>query len=141
MALSRFAGMQTYANATPIVDVPEADETAHKVTWQRSNGKGIDADHLTGNFTIVMPGIYIAYAMLSFIGTTGITYFFELRGAGGAGGFFRATADGVTGAAVNVALMGGTDFNEGDTVSLHVWCDEDGENIIIVDGQFGVISL
>lgn len=37
MALSRFGGMWTYANATPLTDIPRADEAALKVTWQRGH--------------------------------------------------------------------------------------------------------
>jgi len=140
MALSRFGGMWTYANATPLTDIPRADEAALKVTWQRGQGKGVEVDHLTGDFTVQVPGFYLAFATLSFIGTTGITYFFEMATPDSTG-FFRATADGLTGGAVNVALVGGSDFNEGDVVSLYIWCDEDGENITIVDGQFGLLSI
>ncbi|MFA7101115.1 MAG: hypothetical protein WC196_05095 [Bacilli bacterium] len=93
MGLSRFGGLWTYANATPIVDVPEADEDAHKLTW----------DHESA--------------------------------------IFRCTADGLTGGAVNVSMIGASAFHEGDVVSVVVYCDEDGENLTLVDGQFGVISI
>lgn len=139
--MSRFGGLWTYAAWTPIVDVPEADEDAHKVTWEHGVGVGVGTDEDEGNITIKVPGFYIGYAMLSFIGTTGVTYFFEFRVNGAVGAGFRATADGLTGGTVNVSLMGGANFNEGDVVALYIYCDEDGENLTLVDGQFGVMSM
>lgn len=134
--------MWTYANAAPLSnDLPQPNEAALKIPWQHGNGVGIETEHLIGDFTVGVPGFHIVYAMLSFIGTTGVTYFFELRGTGGTGGFFRATADGLTGGTVNVALMGGAFFHEDDIASLYVWCDTDSTSITIVDGQFGIISL
>jgi hypothetical protein len=141
MALSRFAGMWSYANATPIVDVPEADEAVEVLTWQHATALGAEADSTAGTIRIEAPGFYLGYFFASFIGTTGITYFFEFRANGIVGAGFRCTADGVTGAAVNVAMMGGANFDEGDVITVVVYADEDGENITVVDGQFGVISI
>jgi hypothetical protein len=47
----------------------------------------------------------------------------------------------LTGGAVNVSMIGASAFHEGDVVSVVVYCDEDGENLTLVDGQFGVISI
>jgi len=140
MGLSRFGGLWTYANATPIVDVPEADEDAHKLTWDHESALGVDAD-ISGDITIKVPGVYMGFFMASFIGTTGVTYFFEFRVNGAVGAGFRCTADGLTGGAVNVSMIGASAFHEGDVVSVVVYCDEDGENLTLVDGQFGVISI
>lgn len=141
MALSRFAGMWSRANATPIVDVPEVDEPVEVLTWQHASALGAEADNTAGTIRIEVPGFYIGYFFASFIGTTGVTYFFEFQVNGSAGAGFRCSSDGLTGGAVNVAMMGGANLNDGDVITVVVYADEDGENITVVDGQFGVISL
>ena len=140
MALSRGASLWTRAQSTAI-DVPRSDETPVAIAnWDRGHGVGMDTDAVNGTLTTTVPGNYLVMCSISFIGTTGITYFFEL-GQNDIGHDFRATADGVTGASVNVSVFGVAIFEIGDTVSLYVYADEDGEQITIVDAQLMALSV
>lgn len=140
MGLSRFAGLWTYANATPI-DVPRSDETVVNLTFEHSAELGMDAQANTGKIIAKVPGYFLGMASISFIGTTGVTYFFEFRSNGELGGGYRACADGLTGAAVNVSLVGAGIFEVGDVITVRVYCDEDGETATIVDATVGLISI
>ena len=140
MALSRGGSLWTRAQSTAI-DAPKNDETAAVIgNWDRGYGIGTDTDPVNGTMTTNIPGTYMVMCSISFIGTTGVTYFFELM-QNGRGHDFRATADGVTGASVNVSVFGVAIFEIGDTVSVHVTCDEDGEQITIVDAQLVLLSV
>jgi hypothetical protein len=140
MGLSRFGGLWTYANAVAI-DVPRSDEDVVELTFEHSAELGMDAKADTGELVIKVPGYYFGVATISFIGTTGVTYFFEFRSNGELGGGYRASADGLTGGAVNVSLVGAGIFDVGDVITVRVYCDEDGETATIVDATVGLISI
>jgi len=109
-------------------------------SWEAANSiLGVDADNVAGTLTIKQPGVYVGYAMLSFMGTTGDTYFVELRVNGGLGLGFRAGVDGITGGMSHMSVMGAAQLNVGDVISLYVYSDNAaGSNFTLVDGQFGV---
>lgn len=110
-------------------------------SWEHANSPqmGIEVDKAAGTLRILQPGLYLAYAMLSFIGTTGDTYFAELRVNGAVGVGFRCSVDGITGGVSHMSVMGGSRLNVGDVVSLYVYSDNAaGSNFTLVDAQFGL---
>lgn len=140
MALSRYGGLWTYANATAI-DVPRSDQTTVYLTFERGQGLGADVDTTDGSITTKVPGTYMGFFSASFIGTTGVTYFFEFRCNTEVGTGYRCSADGLTGAAVNVSMLSGSILEIGDKIQIAVYCDEDGEAATIVDAQFGLLAI
>lgn len=139
MSYTRFAGLWTYAAST----ADEVDTTPAIMSgWETGSGRGVDYDAETGKFTVKVPGFYIGYLMLSFIGVTGDTYFFEMRVNDAVGSGFRGSVDGLTAGVSNVAVMGGALLNVGDVVSTYVYSDNAGGSAITpVDAQFGLLSL
>lgn len=140
MALSRYGGLWTYANATAI-DVPRSDEDTVYLTFESGQGLGMDVDTTDGSITAKVPGTYMGFFNASFIGTTGVTYFFEFRENGLVGAGYRCTADGLTGGAVNVSMLAGSILEVGDKIQVAVYCDEDGESATIVDAQVGLLAV
>lgn len=134
----RIGGLWNYA-ATQL-DTVNTTPTIFR-SWEHANTPqaGIEVDATAGTLRILQPGLYLAYAMLSFIGTTGDTYFAEFRVNGAVGAGFRCCVDGITGGVSHMSVMGGSQLHEGDVVSLYVYSDNAaGSNFTLVDAQFGV---
>jgi len=138
--LTKFAGLWNYATSA----LWTVNTTPTKFNgWEHSqNGPGVEADHNFGHIRIEQPGTYIAYAFLSFIGTTGDTYFVEFRENGNVGAGFRACVDGITGGVSHVSLMGAANVDPGDVIEMYIYSDNaGGSNFTLVDGQFGLFSM
>lgn len=137
---TKYGGLWNYATAT----LETVTTTPAKLTsWEHAqDGPGVNADKTLARLIVEQPGMYIAYAHLSFMGTTGDTYFFEFRENGNLGAGFRNCVDGLTGGVSHVSLMGAADANIGDAIELYVYSDNaGGSNFTLVDGQFGLLSL
>lgn len=132
----RIGGLWNYAAAQ--LDTVNTTPTIFR-SWEHASGVGIDADAAAGTVTIKQPGFHLAYAMLSFIGTTGDTYFAEFRVNGAVGAGFRCSVDGLTDGVSHMSVMGGSVLNVGDVISLYIYSDNAaGSNFTLVDAQFGV---
>lgn len=137
--MSRYVGMWIYGGATArtLTTTPVILDD-----WVlAASGPGADADPDFGTVTIKVPGIYVSYCMLSFIGTTGDTYYVEFRVNGVVGAAFRGSVDGITSGTAQFSAMGGARLHEGDVVSVYVYSDNaGGSTFTLVDGQFGLFN-
>ena len=80
MGLSRFAALWNYKTFTPFT----VTTTPVKYTnWQNAqSGPGCVATTSADSITVQVPGTYVGLLSVSFMGTTGVTYFFEMLDIG-----------------------------------------------------------
>jgi hypothetical protein len=93
---TRYAALWNYKTFTPFTSTTTPTKFNF---WQNAqDGPACDASVTSDSITIKVPGVYLVMFSVSFMGTTGTTYFFEVYKNGVSSGSIRATADGLTGA-------------------------------------------
>ena len=139
----RLGGLWNYATSEALALTGTTSDTAVQFNgWEHSSGVGGPGIEANSDFGWVKPkvsGWHVGYCSLSFIGETGVTYFFEMRVNGSLGSGFRGSVTGTDAEVDNVMFMGGANLNEGDEVTLYVYADS-AANFTLVDGQFGLFG-
>lgn len=137
MGLTRFGTCWLNGNAAPLTIGTTPEGFILYNHYQ--DGPGVDASP-DGKLTIKVPGYYWASASLSFIGTTGVVYYIQIR-EDGATNEFVASASGITDARVNMTVFAGGHPEKDAVLQVYIWCNAVSATITPISLQFFAASL
>ncbi len=108
-------------------------------TWNHhQSGPGVEATG-SGRLVVKKPGYYLAQAELSFNGTAGVIYYFQLRENGTANDFINSIEGITSNGRIHISTLAGGHPDANDYIELYVWASVNA-NITPISGQFYVMN-